>query len=106
MGGELVTSLPDPLQQRGETVGCSGVAPQKPSAPPPAMVGPKLEQVLSLIFCYGRADVPLRRHSSATRRSAVVIVLAIGKPSPRPCLESSQSPSGVPAARSTRTMVQ
>jgi hypothetical protein len=58
------------------------------------------------VVCHGPADFALRRHSSVARRSAVVIVLAIGKPSPRPCLESSQSPSGVPAARSTRTMAQ
>jgi hypothetical protein len=46
------------------------------------------------VVCHGPADLALRRHSSVARRSAVVIVLAIGKPSPRPCLESSQSPSG------------
>ena len=39
------------------------------------------------VVCHGPADFALRRHSSVARRSAVVIVLAIGKPSPRPCLE-------------------
>ena len=62
--------------------------------------------VLADVVCHRPADFALRRHSSVARRSAEVIVLAIGKPSPRPCLESSQSPSGVPAARSTRTMAQ
>ena len=49
--------------------------------------GPKLDQVFRYVVCHGPADFALRRHSSVARRSAVVIVLAIGKPSPRPCLE-------------------
>ena len=52
------------------------------------------------------AEGRARRQTTASTNAVPVIAIATGRPSPRPRSSASQSPAGVPAARSTSTTAQ